>query len=870
LIYRNDPNRGEAIYQYNAFGDLISEKHQNVYEIKYTHDTLGRPVQKKVLDIPTNTEEITTWTWDTAPHGLGRLATAQTNEGHSESYEYDSLGHLVRTKTKPSIPGESRGIPTTYTTTYEYQAGRLYAIRYPATPTEPPLSVYYHYSEEGILSSIYAQSSLLGRSSLIWRLEEVDEQGRMKLEQTGNGLRNEYGFDPLNGLLTQLKTFQSDGTTLQHFSYAYDKNRNLSFQSNLIQNQSESFLHDALDRLSRSTIQSTTGTNDTTDFEYFSNGNIKRIKKPSKFSFFGGAVWKYDPAHPHAVREAIRDNQTYTFEYDLLGRQIRRSSSMIPGDSRYLGYTSFDKPRWISPTLDPNDPKAVRFSYDAHQQRILKDSSSEQTLYIQGIYEKKIDKTTNQITLRRHITNGSRVIATLTAIRTPQQQEWLSQIHYLHTDRLGSPTLISDAEGKVEEYRSYDAFGRRRDPKDWRLSNSSPPSLLTSGFTGHEEDDELGLINMKGRIYDPTIARFLSPDPVVAVPQFSQSWNRYSYVFNAPLSFVDPSGFNPVPTEEELFRYEVAQEALKNGCPSGLECSGHQKTVEEFEKNYPQPSPVAAPNSPATTPNSNDSFGSSASPIDHYTNDLQELEQAGSAVLGLTFGILQGAIPFAGFVPSNNADNAAYESARAVGNIIGGAISIAYGLGATATGGGAGPGLMVAGKGGAALLSGYRALSMAGAVAVAGSGTGAVAGALSGARNALHNGKPQPLLMAGSNKASVIGDSGSSGPSDTRIGVLEISPKGSRIALGSYNTSKDHKGLRDKVLGKPNDLDTKQLGLILDQEKIHIVTPHSSTGFTTSSQDIPLIETALRQADLIHPNGTIVLISGQKPFIIRP
>jgi hypothetical protein len=128
---------------------------------------------------------------------------------------------------------------------------------------------------------------------------------------------------------------------------------------------------------------------------------------------------------------------------------------------------------------------------------------------------------------------------------------------------------------------------------------------------------------------------------------------------------------------------------------------------------------------------------------------LQELEQAGSAVLGLTFGILQGAIPFAGFVPSNNPDNAAYESARAVGNIIGGVISISYGLGATATGGGAAPGLAAAVKGGAAILNGYRALSMAGAVAVAGSGVGAAAGALSGAHNALNNGKPQPLQMSG-------------------------------------------------------------------------------------------------------------------------
>nr|WP_288132035.1 RHS repeat-associated core domain-containing protein [Microbulbifer sp.] len=51
------------------------------------------------------------------------------------------------------------------------------------------------------------------------------------------------------------------------------------------------------------------------------------------------------------------------------------------------------------------------------------------------------------------------------------------------------------------------------------------------------------MIHMNGRLYDPTLGRFLSPDPFVQAPANSQSWNRYSYVFNSPLNFTDPSGF---------------------------------------------------------------------------------------------------------------------------------------------------------------------------------------------------------------------------------------------------------------------------------------------------------------------------------------
>src|SRR5689334_18144094 len=48
---------------------------------------------------------------------------------------------------------------------------------------------------------------------------------------------------------------------------------------------------------------------------------------------------------------------------------------------------------------------------------------------------------------------------------------------------------------------------------------------------------------MNGRVYDPSIGRFMSADPFVQAPLNSQSLNRYSYVFNNPLSFADPSGF---------------------------------------------------------------------------------------------------------------------------------------------------------------------------------------------------------------------------------------------------------------------------------------------------------------------------------------
>jgi RHS repeat-associated protein len=61
-------------------------------------------------------------------------------------------------------------------------------------------------------------------------------------------------------------------------------------------------------------------------------------------------------------------------------------------------------------------------------------------------------------------------------------------------------------------------------------------------YTGHESIPEVGLIHMNGRVYDPELGVFLSPDSYIQAATFSQSHNRYSYVWNNPIRYNDPSG----------------------------------------------------------------------------------------------------------------------------------------------------------------------------------------------------------------------------------------------------------------------------------------------------------------------------------------
>ena len=118
--------------------------------------------------------------------------------------------------------------------------------------------------------------------------------------------------------------------------------------------------------------------------------------------------------------------------------------------------------------------------------------------------------------------------------------------YYFVGDHLASTTAITTAAPALQEYDSYDAWGQRRqsDGNEWSGCTQTPrPPLSLRGYTGEEQLYAYCLVNLNGRIYDPGIGRFLSPDPTVPDPTNGQSYGRYSYVVNNPLRFADPTGY---------------------------------------------------------------------------------------------------------------------------------------------------------------------------------------------------------------------------------------------------------------------------------------------------------------------------------------
>ena len=102
--------------------------------------------------------------------------------------------------------------------------------------------------------------------------------------------------------------------------------------------------------------------------------------------------------------------------------------------------------------------------------------------------------------------------------------------------------MYATVTGDTVERYSFDAWGNLRNAATWSGTPNSLPRF-DRGFTGHEHLFDFGLINMNGRMYDPVLSSFLSPDNYMQDPTTQQGFNRYAYCMYNPLKYVDPSGY---------------------------------------------------------------------------------------------------------------------------------------------------------------------------------------------------------------------------------------------------------------------------------------------------------------------------------------
>jgi RHS repeat-associated protein len=223
-----------------------------------------------------------------------------------------------------------------------------------------------------------------------------------------------------------------------------------------------------------------------------------------------------------------------TFTYDNVGNMLTEKNSSTNAVIRAASYNSFRKPVSIT-----KGTHTTSFDYGpdrSHYKRVDNTGVNvTKTLTVGNVEFIKVDS--GPVKTKRYI-GGVMVVTDFNGTH---------EEHALLTDHLGSTVVMAKANSTEMNQEDYDAFGKRRNlwtvEEELAADKLTLNKLTTTGFTGHEMLDEVGLIHMQGRVYDPNLGRFLSADPFITELDNTQNMNRYSYVYNNPLTLTDPSGF---------------------------------------------------------------------------------------------------------------------------------------------------------------------------------------------------------------------------------------------------------------------------------------------------------------------------------------
>ena len=353
------------------------------------------------------------------------------------------------------------------------------------------------------------------------------------------------GRDALTGRMDYRLAGLGGGSAIRNLAYVWDNAGNLTQRGDANQPGScsvgglggklcETFSYDNLDRLDTVRRNGTL----TLDVNYDLSGNVTSRSDVGSYT--------YHATKKHAVTTAGSN----TYAYDANGNVQTRNGAT-------LGWKSYDLPS----LLVSAGGAYTQLSYAPDRSRYWQSGSTsagtESTVYVAGILEK--------VTRGRSDTLWKHYVTTPTGMGAVyvRRSDGTSDTYYVTTDHLGSTDrILKAASGTVQVAESFAPFGARRG-SDWQgapsaadltaIGNSTP-----DGFTGHEMLDGVGLIHMRGRVYDPTVGRFLSVDPLVRDAGASQSWNGYGYVEGRMLSARDPSGWS---TEE------IVVSATRDGGP---------------------------------------------------------------------------------------------------------------------------------------------------------------------------------------------------------------------------------------------------------------------------------------------------------------
>jgi RHS repeat-associated protein len=514
-------NGGSLYYTYYSHGGLKEVKNGGATLSYNEYDEYGR--QTKLAEPNAGTTEY-------AYNAYGELTWQKSPKGDEHSMSYDSQGRVtLRTGpegntgyeyyTSDEYGGKSRG----ELKKVNGFAGNSTEIRYDGRgrinwknekiDNQDHVTIYSYNSYGNVTqtnfpsgfieknefdSNGYLTNIKNGSDQTLYSTTSMNGQGQVTNYTKGNGKSSSIDYQ--NGFPTR---FNTNGVQDLRMEWDYSKG-NLGKRYDARKNKEENFGYDNLNRLTSANISGGTSFS----ANYTSNGNIGTKTDAGSYSYDG-----------------IKFN---------VATGLTNPNYIIPSISQDVTYTAFQQPQKVT-----EGEYELNYTYGSDYNRIKSELKQNGSIIRTRYYFIEFEKDNTG----RYIHYINSPVGLIAIVEN-------NNIHYAYTDHLGSIVAVTNGSGTIEHEMNFDAWGRRRDPNSWNLLAptvaTNLPDWLYRGYTGHEHLDQFGLINMNGRLYDPVLARMLSPDNFVQDTYDTQSYNRYTYARNNPLLYSDPDGNNPL------------------------------------------------------------------------------------------------------------------------------------------------------------------------------------------------------------------------------------------------------------------------------------------------------------------------------------
>ena len=395
----------------------------------------------------------------------------------------------------------SNGINITRHRYYTYNAnGQLTGRTLPGNMTYG-----YTYDAYGNLTGVNGAGG-----AVQWSL--ADYTGRRTVSNTVLNGYTAYQFATTHlldqyGYLDSIKTCQNNEYfQLDDYNFSPVMGNLMSVNNRMSDGEVWTFVYDNVDRLTKVRENN----QDIMEMTYAANGNIT--------SKTGIGSYTYNHSKPHAVDT------------------VSNTSGKLPSGDMYVTYNNWGKMSsvWYN---GPADFYSYSVGYGPDMQRVTSEMhKTYQKQYEKFYWDDYEEKVIGTDTLHYYYVYGADGLAGLHIVKTGPNIQTTTSTTKVITDHLGSIISLIDVSDWVYDVQ-YDVWGNR----EVMLTYDFDPTF-DRGYTGHEHLEWLGLINMNGRMYDPQLGRFLSPDPFIQTLTNPQNYNRYSYCLNNPLKYTDPDG----------------------------------------------------------------------------------------------------------------------------------------------------------------------------------------------------------------------------------------------------------------------------------------------------------------------------------------